>query len=825
MKRIFSLILLFAILAGCFSGAGFATDAADASLSVIYIPIDDRPFNDERMQLMAGSLGIELIMPDKMLYATVLDGQSDSGYSCGDRAALLQWLMDNEDRADVLILSLDQLLSGGLLNSRCLEEMSSVTLADGTVMTEADMIDYLATLSSEKELYLIDSVMRLAASFGFAGFTIEDYNITRLYGLVARPVLEGDELTIENIVETYRLSQDGTQAYLSAGLKEEQIAYLLGQENIMPDREDQLAAVWDYIQGVDPEFQPMTESVLMELGEDETGPGMEEAEESLLGTYLSIRERKLRLTDYALETLCGGENVHYLLGVDDSNQGEQIQSNEIRYFEKQMSGDDEIVGAMDGLGQMALCKIYQQHLGIQGIGVNVSYFGYGKYTINDFNFKSNDENIDQLLSYYGCRESQEDSEVDVLIFCGAALEGVRNADLYKLVSRLNENQSAGIPTILVDVSQSARSLMSVLPLEQVKIGSLLAYSGITEGPGQVQMAINQGLARYFSLKHEEAPSQAENKAHLMNLLSVLTEEVYDTSVMNANMFTFIRNMGQTDPLAQVTDEQLETIYEELATQVIHLQPMLESFLSSNFFVSLEPCTMAGITAASIQNLYYPWLRQFEIWGEYSCDYSETVHENGQMHVGVVNGVAWTEFQPEALLTREQAAKMLMTFSQTTVDKSLVSPFDDVSQWAYVYVANAAAKGYILGCDDGTFQGQRNMTRAEFAAMLYQYVTAEKVTLEAGETKDFTDVAREGQWYSQAVYALAESGVIHGLPDGSFNPEMVVTRAEAVAMLSRLFQRDEALPESLKTLPRYVDVSTEFWAYEAIQEASISHFCK
>lgn len=132
---------------------------------------------------------------------------------------------------DIFILSLDQLLSGGLMNSRCMSENQDLILDDGSAMTEYAVIDYLCELSQTKQLYLIDSVMRLASSCDYGGFQLEHYSIFRAYGNVARPVLKDDALTIENIIANYKYYEDGTTpAYHRAGLSRdpgENVAFAL----------------------------------------------------------------------------------------------------------------------------------------------------------------------------------------------------------------------------------------------------------------------------------------------------------------------------------------------------------------------------------------------------------------------------------------------------------------------------------------------------------------------------------------------------------------------------------------------------------------------
>lgn len=211
--------------------------------TIAYLPLDNRPVNDLRPLWLAESCGIRLLMPDEALYATRLDGQSlnPNGTSYGDRAALLQWLKDNEAQCDAFVISLDQLLSGGLVSSRAL---------CGTELSfEISAIDYLAELSARKPVYVFDTVMRLASTVGYQGLGLEEYMQFRAYGAVARRALTGDALTIENICRGYRFDENGAeiQTELSAQALE---SYLRARErklrlaDRMLQKSEDLAYFW-----------------------------------------------------------------------------------------------------------------------------------------------------------------------------------------------------------------------------------------------------------------------------------------------------------------------------------------------------------------------------------------------------------------------------------------------------------------------------------------------------------------------------------------------------------------------------------------------------
>lgn len=175
-------------------------------LIVAYIPLDDRPVNVERAEYLAASAGFKLLMPEKSLFATVLDGQpKNSGGQVGDRKALLDWLKSVENDVDVFVISLDQMLSGGLVGSRWF---------DNTDLTfEYSVADYIISLTKSKKVYLFDTVMRLASTVGFDGYGLTEYNQLREYAGNARKTLTGNALTIDNIIGGYRFDPFGNEIY------------------------------------------------------------------------------------------------------------------------------------------------------------------------------------------------------------------------------------------------------------------------------------------------------------------------------------------------------------------------------------------------------------------------------------------------------------------------------------------------------------------------------------------------------------------------------------------------------------------------------------
>lgn len=85
----------------------------------------------------------------------------------------------------------------------------------------------------------------------------------------------------------------------------------------------------------------------------------------------------------------------------------------------------------------------------------------------------------------------------------------------------------------------------------------------------------------------------------------------------------------------------------------------------------------------------------------------------------------------------QMAKMQGFIGALTGMDTQAAMFPDVPEnhWAYEYVKGLCEKGIIEGYPDGNFNGNRSMTRYEFAAMLYRAL-AKGVNLDARAVKEF-----------------------------------------------------------------------------------------
>jgi len=82
---------------------------------------------------------------------------------------------------------------------------------------------------------------------------------------------------------------------------------------------------------------------------------------------------------------------------------------------------------------------------------------------------------------------------------------------------------------------------------------------------------------------------------------------------------------------------------------------------------------------------------------------------------------------------------------------------------------------------------------------------------------FSDVPADF-WANRYITALAEKNILTSAPDGTFDPNRPITRAEFAVMLQKAFAQN---PE--RSALKFTDLGSDHWAAKAIQEAVRSRF--
>jgi hypothetical protein len=117
-------------------------------------------------------------------------------------------------------------------------------------------------------------------------------------------------------------------------------------------------------------------------------------------------------------------------------------------------------------------------------------------------------------------------------------------------------------------------------------------------------------------------------------------------------------------------------------------------------------------------------------------------------------------------------------------KPAASLFRDmaVSDGNYEYVKQAVEKGIISGVTPGEFNPQGNLTRAQAITIIIRALGFEGRAPSPGYATSFTDDYSIPGWARDSIYVAAELGLVRGDNANHINPNQVMTRAEASALL-------------------------------------------
>lgn len=101
-----------------------------------------------------------------------------------------------------------------------------------------------------------------------------------------------------------------------------------------------------------------------------------------------------------------------------------------------------------------------------------------------------------------------------------------------------------------------------------------------------------------------------------------------------------------------------------------------------------------------------------------------------------------------------------------------------------------------GDANGNFRASENITRAQMATVVANF---KKFNIQENVAITFKDT--KGHWAQWIIEANRNSGIINGRADGSFAPDEHLTRAQAVIMMNRMFERGPLNGITTTKLPR------------------------
>ena len=202
---------------------------------------------------------------------------------------------------------------------------------------------------------------------------------------------------------------------------------------------------------------------------------------------------------------------------------------------------------------------------------------------------------------------------------------------------------------------------------------------------------------------------------------------------------------------------------------------------------------------------------------------------GSKHKAYIMGYPDGSFRPDGDMSRAEASAI---FARLIADKKNESvkgtpSFKDTpnNEWYSAFVGYLEKYNIISGYEDGTFRPDESITRAEFVTIAVRYYSLFNEVKSVSNTTKYNDLSNNYWAIKNISYATSEKW-LNGYSDGSFRPDIVVTRAEVVTIINRATGRNadtEFINKNLTVLNRFTDVkNNSHWAAYDIFEASNDH---
>lgn len=150
--------------------------------------------------------------------------------------------------------------------------------------------------------------------------------------------------------------------------------------------------------------------------------------------------------------------------------------------------------------------------------------------------------------------------------------------------------------------------------------------------------------------------------------------------------------------------------------------------------------------------------------------------------GLMSGVSATEFAPQQAVNRAMVVQILYAQAGKPAVSGGTS-FSDVYEgdWYYDAVVWAEQVGVTAG-EDGRFNPNTNITREQFALMLYAYIGKPEVS---GDLTGFADAAQVSSWAKTGMTWACQNQLFSGEEyngERYLNPQGQTTRAQAATIL-------------------------------------------
>ena len=131
-----------------------------------------------------------------------------------------------------------------------------------------------------------------------------------------------------------------------------------------------------------------------------------------------------------------------------------------------------------------------------------------------------------------------------------------------------------------------------------------------------------------------------------------------------------------------------------------------------------------------------------------------------------------------------------------------------SYWAAAQIEDLAECGVVQGYADGSFRPEEPVTRAEATKMLCLVLGTAP---QSEASPSFSDLPGSF-WAFLYVEAAVQARWIQGYPDGIFQPDRPVSKAELLSMIAR----GEGWSNPELSVQTFADLPVDHWAFPTVQ---------
>ncbi len=557
--------------------------------TIAYIPLDNRPVNIDRAIYLAQSTGFNILMPPEELYTTKINSLDVAGdeSAVGDPQALFQWLKDNENNADYFVISLDQLLSGGLVGSRDYAGINNLNesgaVYDPDLVFEETVIGYLADLVKEKDVVFFDSQMRLASTGDFNGYDTDPhyYFFRYCYAMLERPEIDVTQAdALNKIFANYGKDKYGNDIVNNSNTN--------GNNVTLPDyRSDPNSPYYE-------SWAANTEYTV---------------DKSYIERYLKSRERKMKISEMLFDYGVVKNSKLFYVGIDDSNPLSTIHSNETRWLNYKGKGlkNFSVFSGIDEIGLMSLSAFVTScYAGFDELEAVVNYYGPGRgYDADAYGTETLEQSINVHLTGVGTRVvsyTNTKNHLNVLVLTKSSTA----TDIENLIKKARENIEAGIPTAIIDASDKKGQLGEALVNSDIELSKLLGYSNWNTVANAAGLSISPAVARYAYLKNSNVITEA---SHVGALKQISYSFIKDVAYTYKFKSVGLDSDTEANRIARAkADGSFNTWRDKIVTRINGSDG--QTITAASVMTAVGEYGEVGQIKV-VGDLYWPWNRAFE----------------------------------------------------------------------------------------------------------------------------------------------------------------------------------------------------------------------